>query len=382
MRQALRFSVLLSVCLLLSGCWDYIEVETLTFVMGAGIDTAPGQGLSLTVETFEVQGGDTSELKPYVAKATGLSLFNALRNMTNITGRQMFFGHSHTVIFSEEFAREGVGQAVGFMQRDVGVRTNMWLFVVRGATAEEVFKAESPLGTSVGHYFNQVMLVQERNPTYIPVQMWEFNRALSGEGIAPTMPVIELIEFDDQIIPKVEGSAVFDGDRLAGWLDGRDTRILSYLQLRRLTGVLVTELQFHEEVEVVAAEVSASKVKIEPQWKDEKLSMEISINVHLDLHEIGFSKLDYSQFDLKRMLEEAFARQLKNDIEHMLATVQQELRLDVIGLGNITKKQAPDAWRKLSKDWDKVYPNLPVNVRVAALINETGLLGKPLQARD
>ena len=332
MRRPAARLLLLLFCLLLSGCWDYIEVETLTFVIGAGVDITPENHFKLSVETFEVRGGNQTEIIPYVTSATGLTMFNALRNLTNLTGKQMFFGHSQAIVFSEEFARKGVGEVVGFMQRDAGVRTNMWLLVAKDASAEEVFKADYPLSPSVGVYLNRVMDVQERNPTFIPMQIWEFSRALNEEGMAAILPTITLIEQDDKKIPMVEGTAVFDSDRMIGWLDVQDTRILGYLLTRRITGLLVTEPEFRGETKPVVAEVRASQVKINPKWENDQLSMEIVVRLFLDLHELGFEVFDYSQTDLKRFLEEAFARQMKSDIEHLLNTVQKDLKLDIIDL--------------------------------------------------
>lgn len=381
MKRYVGLFLILCVAVSLTGCWDYLEVATLTFVMGAGIDAGPGDNLTLTVETLAVKSGDSTEMSPYVTKTSGLTLFNALRNMTNVTGKQMFFGHSHALVFSEEFARRGVGPAVGFMQRDVGIRTNMWLFVARGSSAEDVFKADPPLGISVGEYLERVMEVQHRNPIFIPMQVWEFNRALSEVGLLPILPVVELIELDDKKIPRVAGTAVFREDRLVGWLDERDTRILGYLRLRNITGVITTELEYGGERKRVAAEVTTSTVEMKPQWKDDELSMGIDVKLSIGLHEIGFQTFDYSQPELKRMLEEAFARQLKADIEHLMKTLQEDLKSDVVGFGNLIRKKKPSAWRKVEKDWDEEFCRLPVAVRVAVLITETGILAKPLIGR-
>ncbi|KLU40776.1 MAG: hypothetical protein AA931_04390 [Peptococcaceae bacterium 1109] len=379
--RRLALLVIVATTMLLSGCWDYLELETLSFAMGAGIDAGPDDSLVLSVETLKVEGGQPTQMTPYVTKAPGLTMFNALRNLTNLTGKQMFFGHSHAVVFSEEYAKRGVGNAVGFMQRDVGIRTNTWLFVVRGASAEDVLKADAPLGTSVGHYLDRVMQVQHRNPTSIPIQIWEFNRALSEEGLRPVLPAIELVEIDDSKVPMVEGCAVFKQDKLAGWLDAKDARILSYLRSREVTGVIVTELEFKGEVKRVAAEVTWSKVKLEPKWENEEVRLDIQFNLGVDLHEIGFADFDYSQPDLKRILEEGLARQLKEDTEHLMHTLQKELESDVLGLGNLVKKKMPSHWRKLQRDWEREFSKVPVTVKVAVLMTETGTLAKPLKGR-
>ena len=375
-RPAARL-LLIFFCLLLSGCWDYVRLKRTVSVQVL----TWWRNIKLTVETFEVKL--VTDRNHRIHDFDRPQLFNALRNLTNITGKQMFFGHSQVVIFSEEFAKKGVGQVVGFMQRDAGVRTNMWLLVAKGASAEDVFKSEPPLAPSIGLSLNRVMQVQERNPTYIPVQIWEFNRTKRRRRVA-ILPVITLIEQDDKKIPMVEGSAVFEKDRLVGWLDSQDTRILNYLRSGKITGLLVTEPEFRGERKTVVAEARASEVKVSPKWENDKLSMEIVVHLFLDLHELGFEVLDYSQTDLKRFLEEAFARQLKSDIERLLNTIQNELKNDIIGFGILTKKKVPQAWRKLGgeEQWVHEFPKTPVMVHVSALITETGILAKPLVTRD
>ncbi|MGI6149525.1 MAG: Ger(x)C family spore germination protein [Limnochordia bacterium] len=381
MRKILSGVCILAFCLAQTGCWDYLELETLSFVMAAGIDVGSDEGLTLTVETLEVKGGEPTDMSPYVTTTTGITLFNALRNVTNVSGKQMFFGHSHAVAFSEELARKGVGEAVGFMQRDVGVRTNMWLCVVRGSAAKDVFTADAPLGTSIGDYLNRVMMLQRRNPTFIPVQIWEFNRALNEVGLSPVLPAIEIIEIDDRKIPLVQGSGVFKRDRLIGWLDAQDSRVLSYLRLGKVTGVLATEMEYQGEKERIAAEVMTSRVELKPYWENDELSVAITVNLQVDLHELGFATFDYSRPELKRMAEEALARELKEDIERLIRTLQQDLKVDVVGFGALIKKKVPSAWRKVEKNWEEEFAQLPVSVRVAVLITGTGTLAKPLTGR-
>ena len=62
-------------------------------------------------------------------------------------------------------------------------------------------------------------------------------------------------------------------------------------------------------------------------------------------------------------------------------TLQKELESDVLGLGNLVKKKMPSHWRKLQRDWEREFSKVPVTVKVAVLMTETGTLAKPLKGR-
>ena len=155
-----------------TGCWDYLELETLSFVMAAGIDVGSDEGLHLDRGDSGSQRREPTDMSPYVTTTTGITLFNALPKRDECLGQADVLWAQSCCSFFRRTWWKGVGEAVGFMQRDVGVRTNMWLCVVRGSAAKDVFTADAPLGTSIGDYLNRVMMLQRRNPTFIPVQIW------------------------------------------------------------------------------------------------------------------------------------------------------------------------------------------------------------------
>lgn len=58
----------------------------------------------------------------------------------------------------------------------------------------------------------------------MPVQVYEFNSALGGEGISPVMSSICTTEMKGQKVIKLCGTAIFKKDKFLGFLNEDETK--------------------------------------------------------------------------------------------------------------------------------------------------------------
>ncbi len=119
---------------LATGCWSHREIESLGFVNAVGVDTAlgkthwelpgeerdPGELIQVTAHVVKpssiVSGerGPAPEKPFWVISATGYTIFEAVRNVSELSPRRLSWPHSRWVLFGEEFAKGGVARAVDF----------------------------------------------------------------------------------------------------------------------------------------------------------------------------------------------------------------------------------------------------------------------------
>ncbi|KJB84520.1 hypothetical protein AZ66_30790, partial [Paenibacillus sp. E194] len=120
-----RRSVLISCLLLLllgllvSGCWNRREMNDLAIAVGMGIDKAENGQYEVFVQV--VDPGEVSARKPSgnrapvtLYSAKGNTVFQAIRRMTTITPRKVYFSHLRIFVFGEEMAREGISKPLDF----------------------------------------------------------------------------------------------------------------------------------------------------------------------------------------------------------------------------------------------------------------------------
>ena len=72
-------------------------------------------------------------------------------------------------------------------------------------------------------------------------------------------------------------------------------------------------------------------------------------------------------------LETKLNESIRSDIEAALKKCQKELKTDVFGFGFALFRKNPKLWNEeYEKNWDKIYPELPVTIEVDSKINSTG----------
>jgi len=133
-------AVFLLCCVLLTGCGsggsiysNFRALEELEPVGTLGIDRSMG---GLTVSAAAEQGGDSS---PALLKQTGADLQLGLEALQNYAGeRRLFFAHTRYFVIGEDYAADGIGEILDYVERDVNPRMGTELFVLRDGRAAEL----------------------------------------------------------------------------------------------------------------------------------------------------------------------------------------------------------------------------------------------------
>ncbi len=105
MKAILSFFLILSQCVLLTGCWDNKELNQLAIIVGAAIDKEKNNKIKLTVQVFIPQsqsGGQQSssgKAQVEIKSAVGTNLADAASNLQREYSRKLFWGHCKTYIF-------------------------------------------------------------------------------------------------------------------------------------------------------------------------------------------------------------------------------------------------------------------------------------------
>ena len=134
-----RAALCLPVLLLLSGCAPLSltgllpyarEIEDMELVRTLGVDAGP-EGVAVTAAA----GGADGEMETASAGADTVSA--AVLAMQGQGDSYLYFGHVGQLLLGEELARRGVGEALDYALRDVEMRLETALYLVRDGTAAE-----------------------------------------------------------------------------------------------------------------------------------------------------------------------------------------------------------------------------------------------------
>ena len=370
-KAILLSSIIFLNSILFTGCWNYRETDELAIVTGAAIDKDKDGKLSITVEIAEFTNEKESKVAPRTITIKGDTVFDAARNGVLVLGKKLYWSHAKVLIVSEQVAREGIIKVMDWLIRDSETRTDINILVSKGHSAKEVLKSIGKsndirafqLGTAID---NQVVVSKAPK-----IEAWEVANALCSKAEAAIAPSVELKSELGKEAPSVVGTAIFKRDKLAGFLNGEETKDMLFVQDKIKGGVLVRiEGEGNNEVPV-SLEIFNSKTKIEPVVYNNNITFNININTTAAIDELGGSK-DFIDENGRKELEKSCEKMLKSKM-------QKEYDADIFGLGRKLKQDKPREWKKVEDKWEEKFQGVHTNVSVNIYIRNSATLSEPLK---
>jgi len=364
---------------LLSGCWNYRDIEQYSIVAGMAIDkNEQGDKYLLTAEVidFEMTGKETKGTSKFV-ESEGNTLLDAIRSMINITGKRLYWAHADVVVISRDLAEEGVAPLIDLIGRDQEIREEMYVVISKNK-AKDLLKAE--VAVEGMHSFNiDNMLKHQKSITVSPeVMVYELHNILISEGISPALPAFGIVSNSGKKTLELIGVAVFKSDKLVGFLDREESKYFCFASDKVDKGVLTEKMSPENQMSDITLEVFKSKTEVKPTYSNGKLAMDIKIRTVASIAEIGTS-INYISKKWREQLKKKAEESMKTSVEKLIKKVQNEYNSDIFGFGRIVKANMPSLWKQIGQDWDNLFKTLEVNVNVDITIKGSGVNSKTIE---
>ncbi len=363
---------------LLSGCWNLTEIDQLAVVAGVAIDKGSNDRLRITVETVEVGFGKESEPKPRILTIEGETIFDAVRHLASVLGKRLYWSHAKVVIVSRDLAQDGILQVIDWFSRDSETRTDINILVSEEPTASEILTSHPISETVVSYEIHKIIDSQDRLNHAPDIELWKFANEIEGTGIAAIASAVNLRSVDSTKGPELEGTAIFKGDRLVGYINGTDTMSLLFVRDQITGGVLVVKEEDSGIGTEVSLEIKKSKTKTVPVFRNGSVEVDIKVSTDVAIDEISTSE-DMIAEDGRKKLEVLAENMLKARIEGIIKMAQKEYDADIFGFGDKIRENDPSAWRIIEQDWNSIFKDIKVNIEVKMRIKNSSMLSKPLE---
>lgn len=392
MKKALSLFLVLSICLTFTGCWSYKELDEMEIVAGLAIDKSK-EGKYLITAEFAVPAQGGAANKPYILSVEGESIFEASRNLILRMGKRPYWNHAKVIIVSKEIAEEGIAPIIDLILREPGYREDIYLQISKEKTAREIFYRRIQGGQGEREVLSFNIDEASRNGKFIakyPIDyLYVFSEQLQKEGISPILPLIRVEKSEGgQIIGVVKGTGVFKKDKMVGELNEEETKSIMMLKNTPVFPSIVIEVPKsgagggNEEKTKITVETLKIRNKIKPIFEDGNIKIKIEANYNVEVTEMGESEIDYLSESGRKLLEEAIEENLKNGMQDTIDKLQKDYNTDILGFGLKIKQKNPKLWKDIKTDWNKVFRDLDVDIKVDVLVRGSGLYSKPVKAKE
>lgn len=317
--------------LLLTGCRRYAgilpyarEIEDMELMRTLGVDRAGAEQVAVTAS-----GGSSQEETEVVFGRAG-SISSAVLALQGEGASYLYFGHVTQLLLGEELARQGVLPPLDYVLRDVEMRLETALYLVREGTAAEAITAAAADGSATDRLealADDAGLTAGSMPRTVKDVLADLDR--QGASFAPAV-------LADRGLTAAGYGVLKDG-ALVGWAEGE-----AALGVNLIFGRVDADV-----VEVTAPDGSRAALRVvgaaasvRPVWEGDTLAgLQVHCEVEANLAE-GTAMPDES---VLTALEEALARTEAQRMAQALE-LSRTLDADYLGLRHSAASRAP--WHK------------------------------------
>lgn len=366
--------------LLLTGCWDRVEVNDLGVVRIVGIDRAEAGvrvSIRMLIPTRATKEAGARGMITSIYSADGETIRDAVTRLQEKASRRLFWAHSGPIVIGEELAREGVRPVLDFWTRHREPRPTVLVAVVQG-TALDFLQSQPALERAVAESVREIINTRLQ----VRVSMVRFLEGMRTPGAHPVAPRLRAVPGfpgGPEREVQVSGTAIFKDDRLIGWLEEDETRGLLWLRNEVGPGVITVSIPHGGKVSV---ETARGRTAVRPVFRQGKLRLAVSIRSEHELQE-NTAALDLDKPEVIEQVQGLLEQALRQRIRQTLDRVQHEFQVDALKFGEAVRRGAPVAWeQRLKARWSEEFPKVPVDLSITCRIVRNGKEGAPLAVTE
>ncbi len=159
----------------LSGCYDYIEPNDLSYVVAIGVDKGKQEGLYNYTLQFarptQISGGSSEqggsgEETIGTVKVEAPSIYSALNVANHVISKTFTLSHTKIIVISDEIAKEGIGRIVDSAGRSTELRPTVFFCVSAGEAGKYLESVKPVIEINPVKYYR--LIFESPNSSYIP----------------------------------------------------------------------------------------------------------------------------------------------------------------------------------------------------------------------
>ncbi|WP_235864575.1 Ger(x)C family spore germination protein [Ureibacillus acetophenoni] len=380
-----QITLLIVILLLLTGCWDKIELEKRAFVYGVGIDLAEEQSSSksskikltsqlIVPEQLVTLSGGGSGPAYRNLSATGDTIINNNRETLKQTSRVTDVTHLRVILFSEDVIKQPnlFKEHIDVFLREKDMRRGMLIAIASGK-AGDLLSVEPEDEKLPSHYIGELLEIRGNIETVESIRIGDIQeKVLQQESF--TLPQLKKLE------PKIidyEGIAVYNGRKaqMVGTLKGDEAKGLNIIIEEKNTGTLNIEV----DGKVAAIELLRIDHKFQLENNDpSNLQFKINLKVNGTIAE-QYGNQDVMKEEVHKKFEIELKEKISELTEKAVEKLQKDYMTDVLGLGTYLHHYHPKLWEQMKNNWEigeNYFSKSKITFDIDVLIERPGTINK------
>lgn len=365
-RKLIKVGILLiAILLMLAGCYNYRDINNVTFVTSMVFDLDPIGNVVIymdCVRPYRDNNESSDNGKRILYKGTGKTVLEALRDVNMASSYKINVTQNKAFIFTEKAVKEGIDKFLDIINNDQEFLVKPYIFAYFG-DVERLLKVAASDEEYMGLFINDLVKKNKANSRAIIVNINEY---MTESEIGANSALIGALELRKDVIDErieLSGGVIMRNDVMQEKIDIIDGLTYNILEDKVKTGTLeIVNPQMEEGF--ITFEILKNKTKTKIEYNGDRVLLTKDVNMKVTLAEAQgrfivdkqslqliedttelrikeylqafFDKYNKKNIDIlgvERMLEIKYPGLVKEDILSIL-DVDIKVNLDVEGTSN------------------------------------------------
>ena len=378
-----RIKFLILLLPLLSGCYNYRELNELGITTAVSIDYKDNNFyvIAEVINPIKQQDASSSNNSPFVNyNSSSSSLQDAFRKVVLESPRQLYAAQLEIIVLSEEVVNNHLEEVLEYFARDPEARTEIKIIVAKTEDSTKAITLQTLLTSlSSSNIINSLDLQSKVLGMSYPVTLNELlNMYIDPylEVVLPSMTLYGNYEIGDEkenittsspkAIVKIDGSTITKDNKILGYLDLEESKILNLINGKLKETII--KMNYYDGY--IIFEPNRIKVSRELDIKNNIIKINIS----------GYSKTKeiQSNINLKdpkevKKLNKALNMELEKKITDTFNSIREKYGTDVFGFQELYYRTNYKYFKENCTNWyEDIYPKIKLEVKANVRLYEKG----------
>lgn len=374
--------LIIPLILLLSGCYNYRELNELAITTGIAIDKEENYKVTIMIANSKKEGSDGS-ISPQatVYEGNGDTIYEAFKDTSLALSKQIYLSHIDVLVLSEEIVKNNLNDVIDFLFRYPQTRNNFQLVLAKDKKAGDILKITTPLETFPSQNLAKNLEITDKLQGFTyTVDFTEFVKTLTTEGVNPVLPSVTIIgdvesgnknenieENKPQTYLKLDMLGIFKDNKFVIYADSDESKGINIINNKvYILGVIID----YNDKKVVT---EITEMKTDFEVKNNKVIINIKTNG--SIQEIDSNV----NLDDNKVIDEIKNKDIEKIKEYVNKAIDlaQKNKTDIFGFGNYVYK---NDYKNYNENWDEViFPNLEVEINVDLKLQAKGSINNVIE---
>ena len=378
-----RIKFLILLLPLLSGCYNYRELNELGITTAVSIDYKDNNFyvIAEVINPIKQQDASSSNNSPFINyNSSSSSLQDAFRKVVLESPRQLYAAQLEIIVLSEEVVNNHLEEVLEYFARDPESRTEIKIIVAKTEDSTKAITLQTLLTSlSSSNIIKSLDLQSKVLGMAYPVTLNELlNMYIDPylEVVLPSMTLYGNYEIGDEkenittsspkAIVKIDGTTITKDNKILGYLDLEESKILNLINGKLKETII--KMNYYDGY--IIFEPNRIKVSRELDIKNNIIKINIS----------GYSKTKEIQSNINvknpkevEKLNKALNMELEKKVTDTFNSIREKYDTDVFGFQELYYRTDYKYFKENCTNWyEDIYPKIKLEVKANVRLYEKG----------